>query len=65
MSMERLLEASKTQALRDSGLIKASEIVKIIGDVCVAEDVVLGTRRLLPNVNEQTINTQNRRVLRD
>jgi hypothetical protein len=63
--MEILLEASKTQALRDAGLIKPSEIVKIIGDVCIAEDVVLGTRRLLPNINEKTHNTQNRRVLRD
>ena len=63
--MEILLEASKTQALRDAGLINPSEIVKIIGDVCIAEDVVLGTRRLLPSINEKTLNTQNRRVLRD
>jgi hypothetical protein len=65
MNMEILLEASKTQDLRDAGLIKASEIVKIIGDICIAEDVLLGTRRLLPNMNEKTLNTQNRRVLRD
>lgn len=65
MSMERILEAIKTQALRDSGLVKPSEIVKIIGDVCVAEDVVTGTRRLLPNVTEQNIALSNRRVLKD
>ena len=65
MSMERLLEANKTQALRDAGVVKQSEIVKIVGDVCVAEDVVSGARRLLPNVTEQSIQTNNRRVLRD
>lgn len=65
MSMERLLEASKTQALRDAGVVKPSEIVKIVGDVCVAEDVVSGARRLLPNVTEQSVPVQNRRVLRD
>lgn len=65
MSMERLLEATKTQALRDAGIVKPSEIVKIVGDVCVAEDVVSGVRRLLPNVTEQSVPTQNKRVLRD
>jgi len=65
MSMERLLEATKTQALRDAGIVKPSEIVKIVGDVCVAEDVVSGARRLLPNVTEQSVPTQNKRVLRD
>jgi hypothetical protein len=65
MSMERLLEASKTQALRDAGVVKPSEVVKIVGDVCVAEDVVSGARRLLPNITEQNVPTQNRRILRD
>lgn len=65
MSMERLLEAAKTQALRDAGIVKPSEVVKIVGDVCVAEDVVSGTRRLLPNITEQSVPTQNRRILRD
>ena len=65
MSMERLLEATKTQALRDAGIVKPSEIVKIVGDVCVAEHVVSGVRRLLPNVTEQSVPTQNKRVLRD
>jgi len=64
--MEKILEASKTQNLRDSGVIKQSEIVKIMGDVCVAEDVLTGTRRLLPGVTEASlIATTNRRVLRD
>jgi len=63
--MERLLEAAKTQALRDAGIVKPSEVVKIVGDVCVAEDVVSGTRRLLPNITEQSVPTQNRRILRD
>lgn len=65
MSMERLLEATKTQALRDAGIVKPSEIVKIVGDVCLAEDVISGARRLLPNITEQTVSTQNKRVLRD
>lgn len=65
MSMESLLEAAKTQALRDAGVVKASEIVKIVGDVCIAEDVISGARRLLPNITEQNVQTQNRRVLRD
>jgi|LauGreDrversion2_5_1035112.scaffolds.fasta_scaffold392549_2 hypothetical protein len=63
--MEKLLEASKTQSLRETGIIKQSEIVKIVGDVCVAEDVVTGERRLLPNVTEHSIGSTSRRVLRD
>lgn len=63
--MERLLETAKTQALRESGAIRQSEIVKIVGDVCIAEDVVSGVRRLLPDVTEATIVSNGRRVLRD
>lgn len=63
--MERLLEAAKTQALRESGLIKQTEIVKIIGDICVAEDVVSGARRILPGVTEATVAPNNRRLLKD
>jgi hypothetical protein len=63
--MERLLETAKTQALRETGVIRQSEIVKIVGDVCIAEDVVSGARRLLPDVTEATISSQSRRVLRD
>jgi len=64
--MEKILEASKTQNLRDSGHIKQSEIVKILGDVCIAEDVLTGTRRLLPGVTEASLTTTaNRRILRD
>jgi len=61
--MERLLEASKTQELRDNGTIKPSEVVKISGDVCFAEDVLTGARRLLTNIAETANHT--RRVLRD
>jgi hypothetical protein len=61
--METLLEATKTQALRESGIIKTSEIVKIVGDIWVAEDVVTGARRMIQNVGEAT-QTQ-RKVLRD
>ena len=60
--METLLEATKTQALRESGIIKTSEIVKIVGDIWVAEDVVTGARRMIQNVGEAT-QTQ-RKVLR-
>jgi len=63
--MERLLEASKTQALRESGLIKQTEIVKIIGDICVAEDVVSGARRILPDITEASVTPNNRRLLKD
>ena len=61
--MEKLLEASKTQELRDNGTIKPSEIVKIAGDVCFAEDVLTGARRLLPGLTE--VQAPSRRVLRD
>ncbi len=61
--MEKLLEAAKTQSLRETGIIKQSEIVKIVGDVYVAEDVLTGARRLLPNVAETA--PTNRRILRD
>jgi hypothetical protein len=63
--MEKLLEAHKTQSLRESGVIKTSEIVKIVGDLCFAEDVLTGTRRLLPGLSENTATTTNRRILRD
>lgn len=64
MSMEKLLEASKTQLLRETGVISQTEIVKIIGDICVAEDVVSGARRHLVGVNERTIATK-RQLLKD
>ena len=63
--MERLLEAAKTQALRESGLIKQTEVVKIIGDICVAEDVVSGARRILPGVTEASVAPNTRRLLKD
>lgn len=64
MSMETLLETSKVQALRDAGLVKSTEVVKVIGDIYVAEDVVSGTRRVLQNVIE-SMSSSNRRILRD
>jgi hypothetical protein len=63
--MERLLETAKTQALRESGVIRQSEIIKIVGDICIAEDVISGARRILSDITEATINSQGRRVLRD
>ncbi len=63
MSMEKILETHLVQALRNNGLVKNSEIVKVIGDIYVAEDVVTGERRVLTNINESNIVTK--RVLRD
>jgi len=64
MNMERILDASKTQLLRETGAISQTEIVKIVGDVCIAEDVVTGVRRHLNNVLEQT-SAARRQILRD
>lgn len=61
--MEKILETHLVQALRNNGIVKSSEIVKVIGDIYVAEDVVSGERRVLTNINESNITT--RRVLRD
>jgi hypothetical protein len=63
--MEKLLETSKTQALRESGIINQTEVVKVIGDICVAEDVVTGTRRVLQGVTEASATSNSRRLLKD
>jgi hypothetical protein len=63
--MEKLLEASKTQALRESGVINQTEVVKVIGDICVAEDVVTGARRVLQGVSESSVSSSTRRLLKD
>jgi hypothetical protein len=63
--MEKLLETSKTQALRESGIINQTEVVKVIGDICVAEDVVTGTRRVLQGVTEASVTSNSRRLLKD
>jgi len=63
--MEQILDSNKMQALRAAGTISQSEVVKYVGDIYFAEDVLTGARRQLSSSVIGEVKSSNRRLLKD
>lgn len=60
--MEKLVNTSLIQQLREQGVITPNEVLYEAGDLYVAEDVVTRARRVVHEV--KTYMTEGRRVLK-
>ena len=63
--MENYLTDSQQAQLRQQGIITATEVIRRVGDLLVAEDVVSGTRRVIENFSPVLPeSTTTRRILK-
>lgn len=59
------IQDKQQEMLRSKGIITASEVAKIIGDLLIAEDVITGTRRFIDKSIISQLTESKRSLLRD
>lgn len=59
------IQDKQQEMLRNKGIITASEVAKIIGDLLIAEDVITGTRRFIDKSIISQLTESKRSLLRD
>ena len=62
--MENYLPDSQQALLRQQGIIAATEVLRRVGDLLVAEDVVSGARRVIESYSPVLPESTTRRILK-
>jgi hypothetical protein len=62
--MENYLSDSQQALMRQQGIITATEVIRQVGDLFVAEDVVAGTRRVIERFTHVLPESTGRRILK-